>query len=55
VFDMFGQVVEVLKDGLVPGGAHMVHWNGSNSASGVYFCRMLFGGMSQVKPMVLLR
>ncbi len=55
VFDLYGQVVTVLRDGPAPVGAHMVHWTGNNNASGVYFYRMLFDGLSQVKPMMLLR
>ena len=55
VFDVYGQVVEVLRDGLLPRGSHMVRWNGGNSASGVYFCRILHDGRSQMRTMILLR
>ena len=55
VFDVYGEVVDVLEDSRLPGGSHMVRWDASNAASGVYFCRMLFEGASRVKPMVLLR
>jgi hypothetical protein len=55
VFDAHGQIVDVLANGYHQQGAHLLRWNGSRHASGVYFYRMLFEGTSVVKSMVLIR
>lgn len=44
VYNVFGQVVGVLADGVVDRGVHAVAWDASALASGVYFCRFEAAG-----------
>lgn len=55
IFDARGQIVDVLVDGAVPAGDHLVTWHSHSLASGAYFYRILFDGMSRTKRMLLLR
>ena len=55
VFNMNGQLVEVLADGYMEGGAHMAVWNTGRQSSGTYFYRIRYGGFSETKKMVLLK
>ncbi len=55
IFDVAGRRMGILADGFVQRGAHLVSWNASGAGSGVYFCRLLSGGSSIVRSMVLVR
>ncbi|HUV37735.1 MAG TPA: right-handed parallel beta-helix repeat-containing protein [Patescibacteria group bacterium] len=60
VYDVSGRKVCVLKDGFVNPGRHEVVWHGvtgsgSPVASGIYFCRLEAGTVSETIKMVLLR
>jgi S-formylglutathione hydrolase FrmB len=55
VFDILGRETITVLNSFLPAGTHEVNWNASPLPSGVYFCRLNFGGESQVKRMVLLR
>lgn len=60
IYDTAGRAVCLLKDDVVEGGRHEVVWNGRNSAgasvaTGVYFCRLNAGEITQTEKMVLLR
>ena len=55
VFDVQGQILDVLVDGVMPAGDHLVVWRIGSKASGTYFYRLSFGGMSKTRSMVLLR
>lgn len=55
IFDIQGQVVDVLVDGYMPPGDHLQVWNSAYRASGTYFYRLSFGGMSKTKSMVLVK
>jgi hypothetical protein len=60
VYDVRGALVKTLVNSPVPGGRHVVEWDGRNNngdmvASGVYFSRLSAGGVVDVKKMVLLR
>jgi len=55
VYNMSGQLVDVLVDGYTAKGSHMAVFNTSNHASGTYFYRFRFGGFSETKKMVLLK
>ena len=59
LFDVTGRRVRVLRDGLVPQGAHIVPWDGRNDAggashSGIYFARARSGTGSAVARITLL-
>ncbi len=46
VYDLLGREVAVLIDGIVPAGTRSVQWNAGGLPSGVYLCRLEFGGNS---------
>ncbi len=55
VFNSRGQLVDVLVDGYRPAGAHMAIWNTTGKASGAYFYRFRFGGLTETRKMMLLK
>ena len=62
IYNLLGQVVATLADGVVSAGYQSAQWNASNNASGVYFYRIeatsindLSKSFMQVKKMVLMR
>ncbi len=55
IFDIRGSLVEVLVDNYALAGDHVAVWNSQKRASGTYFYRLLYEGISQTKPMVLLK
>ncbi|MDZ7361895.1 MAG: T9SS type A sorting domain-containing protein [candidate division KSB1 bacterium] len=60
IYDLTGQVVRRLAEGLQPAGRHRVIWNGQNdagapAASGVYFYQLEIGAQKLAQKMVLLR
>jgi hypothetical protein len=60
IFNIRGQRVKTIADGIYPIGKHSVIWlgddeNGRNVGSGVYFYRMTTEGLSETKRMLLLK
>ena len=60
IFDADGHQVRALSHGLEPAGTNSVRWdgkddNGHDVATGVYFCRLQAGSVSQTRKMVLLK
>lgn len=55
VYNVLGQVMEILVDGQMDAGHHTVYWNGTNVASGIYFYRMHANDYSDTKRMVLMK
>jgi hypothetical protein len=55
VFDLLGREVATLAHGLQTPGDHMVSFDGSNLASGVYVYRLQVGGLILSKKMILLK
>ena len=55
VYNLSGQLVDVLVDGYRTAGTHMAVWNTGRIASGTYFYRLRFGGFTETKKMTLLR
>ena len=59
VFNLLGQRVATLVDGVQPAGAHRARWDGTDAAgqaaaAGVYVYRLLVDGMQQTGRMVLV-
>jgi hypothetical protein len=40
IYNVIGQAVATIQDGIQPAGSWKVHWDASSLASGVYFCRL---------------
>ena len=55
VYNMLGQEVARLVDGVQEAGYKEVEWNASRLASGVYIYRLTAGDFVQVHKMVLLK
>ncbi len=55
VYDIGGRKIATLIDGNCSAGQHSVDWNASEFASGIYFCRMEAGGVSETRKMTLLK
>lgn len=55
IFNIRGELVDVLVDALLSAGDHVSVWKSNNKPSGTYFYRLLFGGASLTKSMVLLK
>ena len=55
VYDILGQQVAVLTDGMMEAGSHTVLFDGSTLPSGVYFARLEAGKSVQTEKLVLLK
>ena len=55
IYDLLGQEVATLENGIKQAGVHEVDWNAGALPSGVYFYRLTSGTFSQTKRMLLLR
>lgn len=55
VYDVSGAVMATLLDRPLPAGRYTATWNGAGAASGVYFCRLRAGSVTQTQKMVLLK
>ena len=55
VFDLLGRQVARLVEGRQPAGHHLIEFDGSKLASGVYFIELRGGKLTERKKMVLLR
>jgi len=55
IYDVLGREVSTLVNGSLKPGTYVAEWDGSSSASGVYYYRLSTGSFSEVKKMVLLK
>ena len=55
VFNIQGQKVATLVNGYMSSGSHMVTFNASHLASGIYTYRLVSGNFVQVKKMTLIK
>jgi uncharacterized protein (DUF362 family) len=55
IFDILGREVTTLVNEQKAAGTYTVTWNASGFSSGVYFYRLNFGNISQVKKMALIK
>ncbi len=54
VYDMLGNEVAVLADGLYPAGNHTIRFNAAGLPSGLYLVRMEAGGFTSSRKMVVV-
>jgi hypothetical protein len=55
VYNVAGQLVDVLQDGEMAAGNHSVNWNASTVSSGVYFYKLTVNDYTTTKRMELLK
>lgn len=55
VFDVTGREVATLASGVYPAGEHSLVWNADGVASGVYFCKLRAGGVTEARKLVLVK
>ena len=55
VYDVLGQIVEILLDEKKTTGIHQVAWDGRKYASGSYYCVMRTRGSTDVRKMTLIK
>ena len=55
MYNILGEKVETLLDTRRPAGYHVIDFNGSKLASGIYFYKIEAGEFQDVKKMILLR
>ena len=60
VFNLLGQDVVTLVNGLRPAGAYRIQWDGKDASgspvsTGMYLCRLTTGGFTDTKKMLLLK
>lgn len=55
VYDVLGQAVRRMEPGLQPAGVYRFEFEGSDLASGIYFCRIHFENLQATRKLILLR
>jgi hypothetical protein len=55
VYNILGQQVAMLVNGVMPSGTHQVNFNGANLTSGLYFYKIQAGEYTSIKKMMLLK
>jgi len=55
VFNIMGEAVANLVDGVVSAGGHTVSWNAANMPTGVYFYRLESGNFTQTRKLLLVK
>ena len=55
VYDINGRLMEVLKNGQVSGGNHLIEWNAESYASGIYFVQLLTDDLSLSQKLILVK
>lgn len=57
VFDILGQKVANLHNGVLSSGVHQVHWNAAANASGLYLVRLISeeAGISRIQKITLIK
>ena len=55
IYNVMGQIVDVLHDGFLASGHHAITWNAENHVSGVYFINIQSGFLVETKKVMLLK
>ena len=55
VYNIHGELVDVLVDGSLESGEHNISFDAQNLSSGIYFCKLTAQDFSQTRKMILMK
>ncbi len=55
IFNLMGELINILFIGYQPAGYHNIQWNAVNAASGIYFCKVTFGSKQLSIKMLMIK
>jgi len=55
LYNIAGERVAELADGIFPAGTHSVEWDAGDFSSGIYFYRLEAGAFVETKKLLLLK
>ena len=55
IYDVMGRTIKELFNGMKPAGNYIETFNGSELASGIYFCKITFGAQNRIIKMTLMK
>ena len=55
IFNLLGEEIEVLVNGELEAGEHLINWEAKNLPSGIYFYKLTTDNLNITKKMILLR
>jgi photosystem II stability/assembly factor-like uncharacterized protein len=55
IYNVLGEEIAVVHDGLLPAAEHRFVWDGTGQPSGMYFCRLHAGTRTVTRKMLLVR
>jgi len=55
IFDIKGQLIDILESGIVQAGYHEIQWNANGQASGIYFLRMVTPEITMTQKLILMK
>lgn len=55
IFNILGEEIEVLVNGELEVGEHLINWEAKNLPSGIYFYRLITDNFNTTRKMILLR
>jgi hypothetical protein len=55
IYNILGNEITTLANGFKEAGNYIINFNGSNLPSGIYFYKMISGGFTDVKRMILIK
>ncbi|MCB0732697.1 MAG: T9SS type A sorting domain-containing protein, partial [Ignavibacteriae bacterium] len=55
IFDVLGNEIKTLHEGIKQTGTHLINFNAGNLSSGVYFYKLQYGNSQLIKKLILLK
>jgi hypothetical protein len=55
IYDVLGREIATIVDRDIEAGTYVVEWKEGNFPSGMYICRLTYGGLTQVRKMQILK
>ena len=55
IYNINGQIIDLIDEGYRMSGKHIAHWDGSNFPSGIYFVMMKHQSEKQILKIVLIK